>query len=228
MSPAPDASLAEYARKRDFDKTTEPVGSTLEQVHPLYVIQRHEARRLHYDLRLEIGGVLVSWAVPQGPSLDPAVRRLAILTEDHPMDYGSFEGVIPKGEYGGGTVVLWDRGVFVPLDGEHRPIALPDEPERIDRAMKQAYKKGRIRFWLHGERLHGGWALVRTKDDSWLLIKMRDARADPVTDVTEDTRSVVTGRTSDEVRRDEGTPEELARRKARRTREGRGLDRWGR
>ena len=157
-----------------------------------FVVQKHAARRLHYDLRLELDGMLKSWAVPQGPSLDPAERRLAVHVEDHPLDYGSFEGVIPKGEYGGGTVMLWDRGSWEP-SGD--PAA--------------DYAAGKLKFRLHGERLRGGWTLVRMggkakeKQDLWLLIKERD-EARPLTaaslaTASDDERSVLSGRTMDEI-----------------------------
>ena len=140
--------LSEYRRKRDFSKTPEPRGEVVEEQRNAalrFVVQKHAARRLHYDFRLEMNGVLKSWAIPRGPSLDPAEKRLAVHVEDHPLDYGEFEGVIPEGEYGAGTVLLWDRGTWVPLD--------PD-PEA-------AYRKGLLRFTLQGEKLHGNWALVR-------------------------------------------------------------------
>src|SRR4029077_10423696 len=157
-----------------------------------FVIQKHAARRLHYDFRLELDGVLLSWAVPKGPSLDPAEKRLAMHTEDHPLEYGGFEGVIPKGQYGGGTVLLWDRGTWTP-EGP--------EPEA-------AYKKGALKFRLDGDKLHGNWALVRMggkaarangagNRENWLLIKERDDEAVPGSDaalVDDNPLSVATGR----------------------------------
>src|SRR5438552_15637312 len=139
--------LADYRRKRDFRRTPEPLGQRDKRSgHDLrFVIQKHAATRLHYDFRLELDGVLKSWAVPKGPSLDPAEKRLAVHVEDHPLDYGEFEGVIPEGEYGGGTVLLWDRGTWIPLDPD--PAA--------------AYRKGSLKFILQGQKLHGKWALVR-------------------------------------------------------------------
>src|ERR1700724_1247440 len=184
-------ALEEYRRKRDFRKTPEPAGNSparKKAAAPLsFVIQEHAARRLHYDFRLELDGVLKSWAVPKGPSLDPGEKRLAAHVEDHPLDYGEFEGVIPQGEYGGGTVLLWDRGTWIPLD--------PD-PEA-------AYRKGSLKFTLKGEKLHGNWALVRMggkaareRRENWLLIKERDAV------VSDNPDSVATGRSLDSIAAD--------------------------
>ncbi|MFT4253317.1 MAG: DNA polymerase ligase N-terminal domain-containing protein, partial [Caulobacter sp.] len=141
--------LAEYRRKRDFAKTAEPSGARAAAAAPhlRFVVQKHAATRLHYDFRLEVDGVLKSWAVTRGPSLDPADKRLSVEVEDHPLDYGDFEGTIPKGQYGGGTVQLWDRGFWAP------------EPGFED--VGEALKKGELKFVLEGERLHGGWVLVR-------------------------------------------------------------------
>src|ERR1700738_1255614 len=142
-------ALDEYRRKRDFRRTPEPAGTPAPRESPgqklSFVIQKHAARRLHYDFRLELDGVLKSWAVPKGPSLDPGEKRLAVHVEDHPLDYGAFEGVIPEGEYGGGTVLLWDRGTWMPLD--------PD-PEA-------ALRKGSLKFILNGLKLHRTCALGR-------------------------------------------------------------------
>ncbi|MES1211340.1 MAG: DNA polymerase ligase N-terminal domain-containing protein, partial [Acidobacteriota bacterium] len=161
--------LQEYKRKRDFKKTPEPAGKVHEKPGSSFVIQKHAATRLHYDFRLEMEGVLRSWAVPKGPSLDPAEKRLAVHVEDHPLEYGGFEGIIPKGQYGGGTVLLWDRGTWHP---EGDPVA--------------AYKKGHLKFRLEGEKLHGGWHLVRMHGDragenkeNWLLFKEDDEAAVP-------------------------------------------------
>src|SRR5690349_19634378 len=137
-------SLTEYRRKRDFAKTAEPAGRIARGKGHSFLIQKHAATRLHYDFRLELDGVLKSWAVTRGPSLDPKEKRLAVHVEDHPLDYGGFEGTIPKGEYGGGTVMLWDRGTWEPIGDPHEGMA-----------------KGRLHFRLEGERLHGGWALIR-------------------------------------------------------------------
>jgi bifunctional non-homologous end joining protein LigD len=156
--------LAKYHAKRDFRVTSEPKGSAKARGsanEPSFMIQKHQARNLHYDFRLEWNGVLLSWAVPKGPSLDPSVKRLAMAVEDHPLEYGGFEGTIPEGQYGGGTVMLWDRGTWEPED--------PD----VDASLR----KGELKFTLHGSKLRGSWVLVRTKgfgERSWLLIKHRD------------------------------------------------------
>jgi len=181
--------LKEYRKKRDFKVTDEPEGSSqptgASRGDLLYVVQKHQASHLHYDFRLEWRGVLLSWAVPKGPSLDPSVKRLAARVEDHPVEYGSFEGVIPQGEYGGGTVMLWDRGTWTP--------EVPD----VDAALRA----GELKFTLHGKKLKGSWVLVRTKSgyggpgkESWLLIKHRDRYASG-NDVLEGMpRSVVSNR----------------------------------
>jgi bifunctional non-homologous end joining protein LigD len=157
------------------------------------VIQKHAASHLHYDFRLELDGVMKSWAVPKGPSYDPSVRRLAMEVEDHPIEYNKFEGTIPKGQYGGGTVMLWDRGTYEPESGDGAE------------ALRDGYARGDLKFILHGERLQGGWVLVRMRRGEggraqWLLIKHRDEYADPKRDVTaEETTSVTTGRSMDEI-----------------------------
>src|ERR1700676_2981502 len=186
----PLKKLSTYRKKRDFEKTAEPSGET--PVKPSkrrrFVIQKHAATRLHYDLRLEFDGVFKSWAVTRGPSLDPHDKRLAVEVEDHPLDYGDFEGTIPKGEYGGGMVQLWDRGYWEP-EGNKTP--------------EEALASGDFKFTLEGERLHGSWVLIRMKHDrtggkrnNWLLIKHRDDYArdgDGVAVLAED-RSVASGR----------------------------------
>ena len=167
-------SLAEYRRKRDFTKTHEPEGNAAARRGRLrFVIQKHAASHLHYDFRLELDGVMKSWAVPKGPSLDPSAKRLAMEVEDHPIEYNTFEGTIPAGEYGGGTVMLWDRGTYHAEDAG----GLDDEG-----ALRRGYEKGEMKFTLHGERLRGSFALVRMKRPGrpqWLLIKHRDAEARP-------------------------------------------------
>jgi bifunctional non-homologous end joining protein LigD len=160
-------SLEEYRKKRDFRVTPEPAGG---KPHAsgggklTYTIQKHEATNLHYDLRLQWNGVLLSWAIPKGPSLDPSVKRFAVRTEDHPIEYAKFEGVVPGGEYGAGTVMLWDEGTWV-----------PDDPD-VDASLR----KGDLKFALYGKKLKGSWVLVKTRGygrSSWLLIKHRDAFA---------------------------------------------------
>lgn len=164
--------LAEYNRKRHFAVTPEPAGKLAprQAAHPLeFVVQKHRASRLHYDFRLEHRGVMLSWAVPKGPSLDPSVKRLAMETEPHPIDYNQFEGVIPEGEYGGGVVMIWDKGIWAPV----APTGLGDEAE-VDRQLH----KGDLKFVLLGEKLAGSWVLVRTRGTrQWLLIKHRDEYA---------------------------------------------------
>lgn len=182
-------SLKEYSRKRAFDKTPEPAPREKSSSSGNYFcVQRHDATRLHYDFRLEVNGTLKSWAVPKGPSLEPLAKHLAMHVEDHPLDYGSFEGNIPKGEYGGGSVMLWDRGTYE---------LLGDAPAQaqIDR--------GDFKFRLHGEKLRGEFALVlmrgRGKGNEWLLIKKKDADAQPGWNVEDHARSVLTGRTQQEI-----------------------------
>jgi bifunctional non-homologous end joining protein LigD len=184
------SALREYERKRDFARTPEPRGPGKKRkgaAAPRFVVQQHAARRMHYDFRLELDGVLKSWAVPKGPSLDTAERRMAVETEDHPLDYGDFEGVIPKGEYGGGTVVVWDRGTWEPIGDPRRGL-----------------EKGKLEFRLAGEKLSGRWHLVRMRGRAedrgkrmWLLIKGRDeaTRTGPAGEITErETASVLSGR----------------------------------
>ncbi|HEY8257027.1 MAG TPA: DNA polymerase ligase N-terminal domain-containing protein [Gemmatimonadales bacterium] len=188
--------LAEYRRKRDFTRTAEPRGGRRARATKLaFVIQKHAASRLHFDLRLELDGVMKSWAVPKGPSLDPAVKRLAMPVEDHPIEYNAFEGTIPAGEYGGGTVMIWDQGTYTYGGGDEDPIE----------GLRRGYEKGDFKFVLHGKRLKGSWVLVRTRrrDSSrvqWLLIKHRDEYAEPGSDVVEElTTSAATGRTMEEI-----------------------------
>jgi bifunctional non-homologous end joining protein LigD len=188
--------LVEYRRKRDFTKTAEPEGRRVRTAKQrAFVIQKHAASHLHYDLRLEHDGVMKSWAVLKGPSLDPSVKRLAMEVEDHPIEYNKFEGTIPKGEYGGGTVMLWDRGTY----GYGGSDADPDE------GLRRGYEKGDLKLVLNGKRLKGSWVLVRMRRDrpgkpQWLLIKHRDEHAAPDSDVTaEQQTSVATGRTMEEI-----------------------------
>ena len=169
-----------YERKRDFTKTPEPVARRGTAEGPLrFVVQKHRASALHYDFRLEAAGTMPSWAVPKGPSLDPKQKRLAMEVEDHPLEYANFEGVIPEGEYGGGTVMIWDEGFWTPMDS-------------VDPA--KAIKSGEMRFVLDGKKLKGGFTLVSTGDRKWLLMKRKDEYAKPI-DITEaEPRSVRTKR----------------------------------
>ena len=208
-APSAAAQLAEYQRKRDFEKTMEPSGaSTRARKSPRsaatkklqFVIQKHAATQLHYDLRLEIDGVMKSWAVPKGPSADPSVKRLAMQVEDHPVEYNSFEGTIPSGEYGGGTVMLWDNGTY--------EIENPSEDD-MNSAAHDQYERGELKINFHGKRIKGSYALVRTRGfgrsaskPSWLLIKHRDEDAHPESESTLTTKyvkSVTTNRTMDEI-----------------------------
>jgi bifunctional non-homologous end joining protein LigD len=188
--------LAEYRKKRRFDVTAEPAGAKTPRKSKKklsYVIQKHRATALHYDFRLEWNGVLLSWAVPKGPSLDPSVKRMAMPTEDHPIEYAKFEGIIPEGEYGGGTVMIWDAGTWT-----------PESPD-VDAALK----KGDLKFTLEGRKLHGSWVLVRIRAREggrppWLLIKHRDEFASKVDIAEEEPRSIVSKRILAEIARDEG------------------------
>jgi bifunctional non-homologous end joining protein LigD len=191
-------SLAAYHAKRDFTKTAEPAGEKRRHADRnslQFVIQKHAASHLHFDLRLELGGVMKSWAVPKGPHYDPSVRRLAMEVEDHPIEYNAFEGTIPQGEYGGGTVMIWDRGVYGPESGGGGD------------AIRAGYERGDLKFVMEGSRMLGGWVLVRTRRDDrgraqWLLIKHRDEFARSGFDVVAKANtSIVTGRTMDEIAR---------------------------
>jgi bifunctional non-homologous end joining protein LigD len=189
--------LTEYRKKRRFDLTREPAGGKAPRRARAkklgYVVQKHRATALHYDFRLEWNGVLLSWAVPKGPSLDPSVKRMAMATEDHPIEYAKFEGIIPEGEYGGGTVMIWDSGTWTP--------EVPD----VDAALK----KGDLKFTLAGKKLHGSWVLVRIRAREggrppWLLIKHRDEFASQEDIAEKEPRSVVSKRILAEIARDEG------------------------
>lgn len=180
-------SLDRYHKRRDFSKIKEPVGKILKSKQSRFFIQKHAASHLHYDFRLEIEGVLKSQAVPKGPSLDPKAKRLAILVEDHPLDYGNFEGIIPKRQYGGGTVLVWDKGSWTSLD--EKPL--------------EALQKGHLRFELKGKKLLGRWDLIRLKKEknSWFLVKYDDRFANKTKDITEDAPlSVLSDRTIDQIK----------------------------
>jgi len=182
--------LDEYNRKQRFDVTPEPAGKPRRTRKKAlqFVIQKHRATSLHYDFRLEHDGVMLSWAVPKGPSLDPATKRFAMQTEDHPIDYNRFEGVIPEGEYGGGTVMIWDHGLWEP------------EVPNVDAALA----KGDVKFTLYGKKLRGSWVLVRMRQRQWLLIKHRDQAASNLDITAVEFRSAVSGRTLAEIARRDG------------------------
>jgi bifunctional non-homologous end joining protein LigD len=195
--------LVEYRRKRRFGVTLEPAGGPRARRRAAkaltFVVQKHRATRLHYDFRLEWKGVLLSWAVPKGPSPDPSVKRLAVQVEDHPLEYAAFEGIIPRGEYGGGTVMVWDRGTWTP--------EVPD----VDAALA----RGELKFALDGAKLRGSWVLVRTRrreagKPQWLLLKHRDAFASAEDIATTQPRSVVSGRLLAEIAWHEGGDVEKA------------------
>jgi bifunctional non-homologous end joining protein LigD len=192
--------LAEYNRRRRFNVTPEPAGKmgAARKEALEFVVQKHRASRLHYDFRLEHNGVMLSWAVPKGPSLDPSNKRFAMQTEDHPIEYNQFEGVIPEGEYGGGTVMIWDRGTWEP------------EVEDVDRALA----KGDLKFILHGQKLRGSWVLVRMRQRQWLLIKHRDKFASTVDVTAAKPRSAVSRRTLAGIARSAGaSPRQFAQAK---------------
>ena len=184
------SSLTEYKNKRKFDKTPEP-GPKKKRTKSgrIFVVQKHRATQLHYDFRLEVEGVLKSWAVPKGPSLDPKVKRLAMQVEDHPVDYAKFEGVIPEGEYGGGTVMVWDYGTYKP---------------EADEDVGESLRNGELKFSLNGKKLQGSWVLIRTRNRQWLLIKHRDhyTTEEEVADLAP--ASILTRRTLAEIAEDEG------------------------
>jgi len=164
-----EKSLKDYQDKRDFNQTREPMDNkNASYDQPIFVIQKHDAQNLHYDFRIQSKGVLKSWAIPKGPSTDPSIKRLAIETEDHPLDYADFEGVIPEGNYGGGKVIIWDKG----------PYENHSNKNGNSLSVDQAYDKGHLSIWLKGEKLVGGYELVHMHDDQWLFIKSDDSEAD--------------------------------------------------
>lgn len=198
MAAVRDESLEEYRRKRDFSRTSEPSAEEAPAGgQARFVVQKHDASRLHYDFRLEVGGVLKSWAVPKGPSLSPGQKRLAMPTEDHPIAYLDFEGTIPEDEYGGGTVLVWDIGVYQQVADKDGVVVSPEK----------ALARGHFRFRLEGRKLQGGFALTRTGRDAkgrerWILVKMRDEWADDEGDILlARPESVLSGRTLEEVAR---------------------------
>lgn len=191
--------LKEYKEKRDFSKTIEPSGGGAKTKKNIFVIQEHKASNLHYDFRLEIDGVLRSWAVPKGPSTDKNDKRLAVLTEDHPLEYADFEGVIPEGEYGAGTVIVWDGGKY---------RNMREEKDKL--SMSECFKDGKIEVSLEGKKLKGGYVLIYTGDDDkrWLLKKMDDKEADARRNpLKTEPESILSGKTVDEME-EEMTKEE--------------------
>lgn len=181
--------LAEYRRKRRFGRTPEPRGGRHVASDRLFVTQKHDATNLHYDFRLEEGGVLKSWAVPKGPSVDPSQKRLAVAVEDHPIEYARFEGVIPEGEYGAGVVMVWDIGTYELDEGT---------------SFESAYRRGILKFMLHGKKLKGAWTLVRMRGRQWLLVKQRDRYASEADITVTKPRSALTRRLLAGIARDTG------------------------
>jgi len=185
--------LNKYNEKRKFNSTPEPKeDSSKNSDKPIFVIQKHNASNLHYDFRIETDGVLKSWAIPKGPSTDPKKRRLAMPTEDHPMSYSNFEGVIPKGNYGAGEVIVWDNGTYENLKENNSPT------------VEESLKEGHLTIWLNGKKLQGGYALIRTnkgKNERWILVKMKDDEADARRNPTStENNSVLSGKTIEEVK----------------------------
>jgi bifunctional non-homologous end joining protein LigD len=221
-------ALEEYRSKRRFDKTSEPSGEERPETYGaasnrpgenaprrLFVVQKHDASRLHYDFRLEMDGVLKSWAIPKGPSLDPSEKRLAVMVEDHPLEYGTFEGTIPEGEYGAGTVMVWDTGWWAPdvawmKEGESGRAGTKSASNGAKGQKKEGFSSpqealstGELKFVVHGEKLSGSWALIKTKwrgENNWLLIKHRDDAARPGSDIEQEAPdSAASGRSLEEI-----------------------------
>jgi bifunctional non-homologous end joining protein LigD len=188
-------SLSTYKKKRSFKKTPEPVGGKSKENALRFVVQKHDATNLHYDFRLEMQGVLKSWAVPKGPSMDPAVKHLAMMVEDHPYDYRTFEGIIPPGNYGAGTVIVWDEGTFEPAD-----VNVDDKKQQEKYLLHQLHS-GKLKFILHGKKLNGEFALVKTSargENAWLLMKLKDKYA-TTEDVIKKDKSVVSNKTIEQI-----------------------------
>jgi bifunctional non-homologous end joining protein LigD len=187
-------ALSLYKKKRSFKNTSEPTGGIASPNTLHFVVQKHAASRLHYDFRLEMQGVLKSWAVPKGPSLNPGDKRLAMMVEDHPYDYRTFEGIIPEGNYGAGTVIVWDEGTYGSLEGGTK--------KEQEKSLIKQLKKGSLKFSLNGSKLKGEFALVKLKNDdkgnAWLLIKHRDKFAKQ-SDVTKKNKSVISNKTLEQV-----------------------------
>lgn len=197
--PRKKSKLETYRDKRDFARSPEPAGGGgdwKKRGNPVFVIQQHAASSMHFDLRLEIDGVLVSWAIPKGPSTDPEEKRLAVRTEDHPLEYADFEGTIPEDEYGGGHVIVWDAGPF-------RNLKRDEEGDEV--SLEKCLDNGQVEVWLEGKKIRGGYALVNSKmggvEKNWLLIKMKDEGADARRNpVSTEPESVLSGRTIEDVR----------------------------
>ena len=192
--------LKEYHKKRNFRITAEPFGGSKKKGKKnIFVIQKHDASNLHFDFRIEVEGVLKSWAVPKGPSTDPKQRRLAMPTEDHPLDYANFEGIIPEDQYGGGTVMVWDAGTYRNINEDKKGNKVP-----VDKSIK----KGEVKVSLDGKKIQGGYALIKTgkgKDPKWMLVKMKDDYADARRNpVSTQNKSVLTGRTMNQIRKESG------------------------
>lgn len=207
--------LTEYKRKRSFANSPEPTAGHGDEQTLHFVVQKHAASRLHYDFRLEMNGVLKSWAVPKGPSLNPADKRLAMLVEDHPLDYRNFEGTIPQGNYGAGTVIVWDHGTYEPLE------KATDKMEN-EKLLKKAFAAGQLKIVLHGKKLKGEFVLVRMSkaENAWLLIKHRDKYATSE-NITDNEKSVVSGKTLQQIA-DEGRLEKMALSSKSKVKRGRG------
>jgi DNA ligase D-like protein (predicted 3'-phosphoesterase) len=190
------SDLKEYKNKRNFKNTKEPKPELKKrkQTDLIYVIQKHKATNLHYDLRLELNGVLKSWAIPKGPTIDPSQKKLAVPTEDHPIDYADFEGIIPEGEYGAGAVIVWDKGTYRNL--------------KKNVSLEEAYDEGKLEIFIYGKKLKGAYVLLRTgkkqdEDKRWLLIKMKDKYADPgINPIETEPESVISGRKIEDLKKD--------------------------
>ncbi|MCF8234247.1 MAG: 3'-phosphoesterase [Bacteroidales bacterium] len=193
------SDLNEYKEKRDFKKTTEPKGGKKKKSDkPRFVIQKHDASSLHYDFRIEIEGVMKSWAIPKGPSTDPSEKRLATLTEDHPIEYADFEGTIPEDQYGGGTVIVWDGGTY-------RNIRADKEDDGM--SMQESFEDGKVEVWLEGKKLKGGYVLIHTKqggnEKNWLFKKMKDEEADArKKPVKSEPKSILSDKTVEEMEKE--------------------------
>jgi bifunctional non-homologous end joining protein LigD len=193
--------LALYRKKRKFDSTSEPTGGNAEDGKLRFVVQKHNASHLHYDFRLEMDGVLKSWAVPKGPSLDPSVKRLAMMVEDHPYDYRNFEGSIPEGNYGAGEVIVWDEGTYEPIDSDG------NDKQGQEKELLTALKKKRLKFTLHGKKLKGEFALVKSgfgEENAWLLMKIRDKYA-TTADILQKDKSVISKKTIEQLEKESNT-----------------------